>query len=504
MIKYIFPLFLFLTFYFLKLNGELITLQINANGNNVYKSGDQCGNSTFTCNSINDAISYFETIKVYNQSSEIQIYQPLKLLLDDGIYKIETQLILFEYNIEISPLNQNSKNVTIDGTSINNNNNNIKTFITISPPIGNIVESYKSYSIFKINGINFNNFTFTIIYIYKTYSNVRGSFENCNFNNFKSEYPMFYLINNNNNNIINYKTINSSLALTNCSISNSNIGYNSSIINSKKFIVIIDQSKFQSINECNNFGYFYDNSRLRVYNSLINNINCKIIFNISEINKLEVFNTKFENNNGTIFNIKFNSNEDLISIIYSSFINNYGGGSIINLESNNNIPFENLEKNPQIFRDSTFFNNSLNGNGAIINSIGAYFIVSGQFENNKALNHQGDLFYLQDSFCSLEDSNINQINNLPSGQGSIIYLQKSKLRIFNGNYKLDGSIVCNSSNIFIIEESTVFNNPIIDCQNCSFNDNKNYCELNFGIKNKISILLNLIILLLLLLLSSSI
>ncbi|KAM9977629.1 hypothetical protein ACTFIR_011499 [Dictyostelium discoideum] len=437
MIKYIFPLFLFLTFYFLKLNGELITLQINANGNNVYKSGDQCGNSTFTCNSINDAISYFETIKVYNQSSEIQIYQPL----DDGIYKIETQLILFEYNIEISPLNLHR-------------------------------------CIFKINGINFDNFTFTIIYIYKTYSNVRGSFENCNFNNFKSEYPMFYLINNNNNNnIINYKTINSSLALTNCSISNSNIGYNSSIINSKKFIVIIDQSKFQSINECNNFGYFYDNSRLRVYNSLINNINCKIIFNISEINKLEVFNTKFENNNGTIFNIKFNSNEDLISIIYSSFINNYGG-SIINLESNNNIPFENLEKNPQLFRDSTFFNNSLNGNGAIINSI--------------------------DSFCSLEDSNINQVNNLPSGQGSIIYLQKSKLRIFNGNYKLDGSIVCNSSNIFIMEESTVFNNPIIDCQNCTFNDNKNYCELNFGTKNKISIILNLIILLLLLLLLSSI
>ncbi|EAL64151.1 hypothetical protein DDB_G0286791 [Dictyostelium discoideum AX4] len=410
MIKYIFPFFLILTFYFLKLNGELITLQINANGNNVYKSGDQCGNSTFTY---------------------------------DGIYKIENQLILFEYNIEISPLNLNSKNVTIDGTSIyNNNNNNIKTFITISPPTGNIVESYKSHSIFKINGINFNNFTFTIIYIYKTYLNVVGSFENCNFNNFKSEFPMFYLINNNNNNIISnlYYNINSSFALTNCSmISNSNIGYNSSIINSKKFSVLIYRSKFQSINECNNFGYFYDSSRLTIYNSSINNNNCKIIFNINKINKLDVFNTKFENNNGTIFNIKFNSNEGLISIKNSSFINNYGG-SIINLESNNNIPFENLKKNPQLFRDSTFFNNSFNGNGSIINSIGAYFIVSGEFENNKALNHQGDLFYLQDSYCLIEDSKINQVNNLPSGKGSIIYLQKSELEISSGNFKLDGSL----------------------------------------------------------------
>ncbi|EAL64143.1 hypothetical protein DDB_G0286775 [Dictyostelium discoideum AX4] len=135
----------YITLNFLKLNGELITLQINANGNNVYESGDQCGNSTFTYNSIN-AISYFETIKM-------------------TLYKIGNPLILFQNKIEISPLNQKSKNVIIDDSSINNNNNNnnTKTFITMSPPPGNVVESYKSYTIFKINGINFNNLTFTIV-----------------------------------------------------------------------------------------------------------------------------------------------------------------------------------------------------------------------------------------------------------------------------------------------------------------------------------------------------
>ncbi|KAM9998521.1 hypothetical protein ACTFIY_008184 [Dictyostelium cf. discoideum] len=116
------------------------------------------------------------------------------------------------------------------------------------------------------------------------------------------------------------------------------------------------------------------------------------------------------------------------------------------------VNYQNAFLNPQTFKNSTFLKISFNVNGGIINPIGGYFIVSGEFENNKALNHQ-------------------------------------ELKISNGNCKLDGSIVCNSSKINISQDNnTIFNKPIIDCQNSTFNNINNYCELNYGIKNKISIL----------------
>ncbi|KAN0043168.1 hypothetical protein ACTA71_010806 [Dictyostelium dimigraforme] len=77
-----------------------ITLVVNPNVNNTYVIGIE----SFACNSISDAVAYFNSIAVLVDGT---IYQQLNLKLSNGTYGItESKVNLFQFNCTISPLDK--------------------------------------------------------------------------------------------------------------------------------------------------------------------------------------------------------------------------------------------------------------------------------------------------------------------------------------------------------------------------------------------------------------
>ncbi|KAN0032631.1 hypothetical protein ACTFIV_006538 [Dictyostelium citrinum] len=161
-----------------KNNQSPITLIVNPNINNTYIVGEKCGIETFTCNSISDAVAYFNSIAILVDNGTI--YQQLNLKLSNGTCGIkESQVDLFQFNCSISPLESEGEfifNGDINGLlstqsmfKINENNN--------STSITSVL----------ISGLNFNNFNHSVIKVSTLNSYFNVEIDHCNIYNFKTQ-----------------------------------------------------------------------------------------------------------------------------------------------------------------------------------------------------------------------------------------------------------------------------------------------------------------------------
>ncbi|KAM9950970.1 hypothetical protein ACTFIT_007045, partial [Dictyostelium discoideum] len=134
-----------------------IKLIVNPNIKNAYVVGEKCGIETFTCNSIIDAVAYFNSIAVLVDNGAI--YQQLNIKLSNYSYGIIENIVnLFQLNCTISPFDEELYGPIVNATT-------------------SVLNSY----------ISFNNFNDSVILVLSNdqYSNV--TIDQFNFNNYQTQ-----------------------------------------------------------------------------------------------------------------------------------------------------------------------------------------------------------------------------------------------------------------------------------------------------------------------------
>ncbi|KAN0038669.1 hypothetical protein ACTA71_000853 [Dictyostelium dimigraforme] len=151
------------------------TLIVDVTKNNQYPKYGTCGTADFTCNSIQDAIDYF------NRISQNTKMQQLNLLLADGIYNSTNNFIEFKkFNSTISPLTAGSEKVIFDGSIGKKSKETLFSFVSSS---------------ILISGIQFVNFQSDSSFISGDSSEI--NIDQCNFQNILSKDGSVLLRNSN-------------------------------------------------------------------------------------------------------------------------------------------------------------------------------------------------------------------------------------------------------------------------------------------------------------------
>ncbi|KAN0003030.1 hypothetical protein ACTFIZ_009190 [Dictyostelium cf. discoideum] len=510
-------------------NDNTITLIVDPFSNknqNLYKSGEKCGDSYNRCKSINDAILYFNTIAIATPINNKLSYQQLILQLADGVYSTsDYSFNLFEFNINIEPFNKNSKKVIFNGSNNNNNkNNNSNNALFYVEPVSNtsslpfkkrIINSNTTsiLSSISISDITFTSFSNTIIKIDnrndENYNTI--NINNCIFNNFTSSPQKFekygspiiymqsssssssssskpsYLVQNQpqkqqliiNNSIFKYSNLTTSLWKTRLihientkSLMNNNIFHN---LNGLKSLLNLIYSRFNSDITINS-NQFHD---IVTFNGLINTDNSMITIINSN------FRSIIGNNFGAV--LYFQSSSTFPSFTFfienSNFMNCtslYSSGVInafgINNNNNNNNDNDN-DRN--IINDCTFIENK--GPDSSILSCQTIDIT---IQNSKlqSINSKGGTFLIYTSNVLVENNYIQDEINDDSilDSGRIQTMDKANLKMSSNNFGNDFNhkfkFSCDSSIIDLQNNQNLI--PSFNCNQClhfTINNNNSIC-----------------------------
>ncbi|KAN0043483.1 hypothetical protein ACTA71_011142 [Dictyostelium dimigraforme] len=439
-----------------------VTLIVNLNNNNNYPLNGECGNSTkSTCNNINDAINYFNTIAVnVGQSSTQIIYQQLNLLLDDGNYSIGSSTINFyQYNVTISPLNLNSNKVIINGQ----NSNNLSSMFSVIPFNG-IVDTQSQNSYILISGIQFSNFQRSIIEVSTNYSFTDIRFESCIINQYNSNYSMIEI-----NKLFegNLQLPNNHLKINNSQISNVQTNNDIPLIYSINTIIDISETMVSNATVQSIIDISYGQN-LNVEFSDFTNVNS--VFGI-----FDVFNTQVSIGDGT-FNNNIATNGSSVLTFTSSVIGVYSAG-IARCNFNDNIGLnggvfygENTDSSFETYSSTiggcTFSGGSADNGGAVfVNNI-PLSIVNSKFGNVSA-SILGASVYMSDNHFAMTNVSFTGDYHGTSATTTneyVIYFSNSSGSIQNSNFDSNSySILCNSSTININAPSNISNFICAQC-----------------------------------------
>ncbi|KAN0034396.1 hypothetical protein ACTFIV_000902 [Dictyostelium citrinum] len=449
-----------------------ITLIVNLNNNNNYPVNGTCGSSQTTCNNINDAINYFNTIAVnVNRSSTQIIYQQLNLLLEDGTYSIGSTINLYQYNITISPLNSGSNKVIINSLNSNNNSNNSPIFTVI--PFNGIVDTVMQNSYILITGIQFSNLKQSIIKVSTNYSFTDIRFESCIINQYNSNNSMIEI------NLLfegSLQIPNNHLTLNNSQISNVQTNNNTPLIYAINTIISVSETTVSDAVGIHSIISTSYGEYLNVGFSDFSNVN-------SSYGIFQVFNThasigdgNYNNNiasNGASF-LTFSSS---VTQVYSAGIarckfNGYSGTDGGVFHATNTL--SSLETMSSSISHCTFSSGSGNNGGAIYSSNIPISVVNSDFGDTTASVAGGSIFIngntlslVNVSITKAPITSIHSLNTLiGDGIGDYaLYATNSTVTINNGTFdgKLD-SIFCNGSTINADQYTTL---QTVYCSQCN-------------------------------------
>ncbi|KAM9991239.1 hypothetical protein ACTFIZ_004637 [Dictyostelium cf. discoideum] len=454
-----------------------VTLIINLNNNNNYPVNGSCGSSIqSTCNNINDAINYFNTIAVnVNTSSTQIIYQQLNLLLDDGNYSIGSTgtINLYQFNITISPLNSGSNKVIINGL-----NSNSSPMFSVTPFNG-IVDSKEQNSYILITGIQFLNFKQSIIKVSTNYSFTDIRFESCIINQYNSNNSIIEI-----NKLINQDLVlpNSHLKINNSQISNIQTDNNTPLIYAINTIIGIYQTPVMNATNVSSIIEISYGQNLDVEDSDFSNVNSVYgIFN--------VFNTQVSIGDGN-FNNNIATNGASVLTFISSVTQVYNAG-IARCNFNDNSGTDggvfhgtNTDSSMESFSSSitscNFSGGSANNGGAIfVNNI-PLSIVNCQFGDNITANVAGAFVFNRNNYFAMTNVTYTEkslnatktktkttttTTTSSSGLGEYaIYISNSSGSIENATFDDNSySIFCNVSTININALSKVSTFTCAEC-----------------------------------------
>ncbi|KAN0034395.1 hypothetical protein ACTFIV_000901 [Dictyostelium citrinum] len=451
-----------------------ITLIVNLNNNNNYPVNGTCGSAQTTCNNINDAINYFNTIAVnVNRSSTQIIYQQLNLLLEDGTYSIGSTINLYQYNITISPLNSGSNKVIINSLNSNNNNSNNSPIFTVTPFNG-IVDTKVQNSYILITGIQFSNLKQSIIKVSTNYSFTDIRFESCIINQYNSNNSMIEI-----NKLFNQDLIqpNNHLKINNSQISNVQTDSNTPLIYAINTIISVSETTVSNATIVQSIISTSYGENLNVDDSDFSNVNS--VFGI-----LDVLNTQVSIGDGN-FNNNIASNSASV-LTFTSTVTGvyYTGISNCNFKDNSGTDGgvfhgENTDSSFETYSSSiigcTFSGGSAIKGGAIfVNNI-PLSIVNSQFGDITATvvgafiyNSDNHFAMLNVSFTekSLNSSKTTTTTTNSSGiEEYAIYFSNSTGSIKNATFDDNSfAIFCNISTINIDATSKV---STFTCAQCN-------------------------------------
>ncbi|KAN0022115.1 hypothetical protein ACTFIU_004283 [Dictyostelium citrinum] len=479
-VKNSFLVLVFISFLFFNVKSQdqsPITLIVNPNINNTYIVGEKCGIETFTCNSISDAVAYFNSIAILVDNGTI--YQQLNLKLSNGTYGIkESQVELFQFNCSISPLESEGEVIF---------NGDINALLS-TQSMFQINENNNSTSITSVlfSGLNFNNFNHSVIKVSTLNSYTNVEIDHCNFYNFQTQQY---------NNLISFTR----LYLPTNDSQPSNFTFSNSIISNVT-------------NAYNGFNSTYSN--LIIYTSGINLTLNNV--NVSDVDVGKVIETDFSVVN--IINCQFNNIQTYIGAIYSSssdlVIENSVftsllsiSASVVNLLASmqksdlvfnmKNCQVYNCisESNGGVFYFSNYFNSKNVQNGIIENSFfknnngskggvlngSNYPIVFNNCTFDSNVAQTGSIFDIIGGSITVTNSSIINVIE-PSHENSDVF--GGTVVVYKADILFDGntfgndyfSINCFSSNITIINSKNL--NPFYICNYCNqlTVDSKSICK----------------------------
>ncbi|KAM9972757.1 hypothetical protein ACTFIR_012125 [Dictyostelium discoideum] len=385
------------------------TIDLIVDTNKINSNGDECGNTlNNSCNSIQEAITYFSKIK--NQSENINSNLVLKLV--DGTYRGDLNSFSFYgWNITISTYTIGSDKVTIDGSTLE------KTFISIFKLNSNLNNSNLKLS--NINIINFNS----SFLVYRTSSSTPSpnndytkiTFDSCQISNCFKDFN------------INLNGAPSSSSSSSSSSNNEfnsidfintkfeNINITSQLFNFLNFKVHFISSNFKTITLGN---YFYNNilgtNSLIIDSSTFNEIKTnggKEFLITYKKGSLVIKNSEFNNmkiSNSFLINVNYNSDE--VNITNNTFTN-INDGFIHLLNGDVSLKLNKINNNNN--------NNNNNGNG--------YNVIDAS-----------------DSNLYFDENSINYPN---ASSGSIICVNSKIIFTNNNGDSLNQYPICSGCNI---------------------------------------------------------
>ncbi|KAN0044956.1 hypothetical protein ACTA71_006482 [Dictyostelium dimigraforme] len=472
-------------------NDNKITLIVdpfsNRNFNN-YKSGEKCGDNYNRCKSINDAISYFNTIAIPQPNNNKLSFQQLNLKLADGIYSnLEDSFNLLEFNIKIEPLIKNSK-VIFDGSNskINNKNNAlfyVDPISTINKGINyNNNNNNKSIlSSITISDITFQSFFSTIIKIDNQNDENYNSLiiNNCIFINYTSSHqkvgkygsPLIYMLSTSSPSINEQKQ---QLIINNSIFKSSNLFislWKTNLIHIENTKSIMNNNEYYSLNGLKGLStliYSRFNSDISINsNSFHDIITTNGLINIDN-SKIQIMNSNFKNIIGDNFGsvLYFSTSSTLPSFTFiienCNFINctnNYCSG-VLNVFGINN--------GDQNYIQNCNFINNQGPDSSILTS--QTIDITIQNSNLKSTNSHGGSLLLYTSNLLIESCHISdEINdNSIIDSGRIQTKDGANLKMmsntFGDNNNNKFKILCDNSNINLQNNFDLI--PSFDCNQC--------------------------------------
>ncbi|KAM9973764.1 hypothetical protein ACTFIW_010892 [Dictyostelium discoideum] len=465
-----------------------ITLIVNPNNNNTYIVGEKCGIDTFTCNSISDAVAYFNSIAVLVDNGTI--YQQLNIKLSNGTYGIkESQVNLFLFNCTISPLDEGVSNVIFNG--FQNPLNQTQSMISVH---GN-GEGTTSVLVSGITFLYFNHSISNIVSI-NTYINV--TFDQCNFDGYQVQ---------SNTHMISFSRItppdNATIPTSCLIISNSNIfntgGNNNTSSFSNSDIISVSGLNVTLYNVyINNIIDALPQSVLKVDSSYTNITNCKfaniytslgVVYGFSS--NITFYNSTFDrlsavSGPGLFNHIASNSYNSTFTMAYCLVNNCYSPTSAGVILLNN--PFSVALPVNYIMYSSFSYNNGSSG-GVLYSTTVPVNFEDCIFDSNSA--EMGSIAQviktsLSVSYSTILISNSSNLHSIALG-GTFVSWYSDATFLYNTFSGKLVSFECTNSTI-IIENSKNLN-PYYNCYSCKqiFVNSNSICKgssttstLNFG------------------------
>ncbi|KAK5576192.1 hypothetical protein RB653_007333 [Dictyostelium firmibasis] len=487
--------FLILLFIILILNNFVlsgtaneVTLTVNLNNNNNYSINGECGTSNSkTCNNINDAINYFNTIANNSGVSPQIIYQQLNLLLDDGNYSVENSTVNFyQYNVTISPLYFGSNKVIFNGLNSKTAINNSPMFSVI--PNNGIIDTLSLNSYIVISGIQFLNFKQPIIKVSTNISFTDIRIESCSINQYNSNNSMIEI----NKLFAQQLTLpNNHLKINNSQISNIQTDNKTPLIYAINTIINYDQTDItnatvQSIIDTS-FGEYLIVSFSNFLN--INSVNG--IFNVFNTHASVGdgnFNNNVASNGASVLTYTLNVTHVFsAALARGNFIGNIGsnGGVFYGVNT-----FPGLETLTTSISQCTFSSGFANNGGAIYTNNIPISVVNSQFGDTTATTAGGHI-YSSGNVLSLVNVSFTQAPIIPTTttttidtadeiKGYVIFASNSTVYIKNGTIdsKLVDSIYCNGSSINVDVYSKI---STVSCNKCNvFLGENQVCNIGGG------------------------
>ncbi|KAN0029512.1 hypothetical protein ACTA71_007641 [Dictyostelium dimigraforme] len=438
-----------------------LTLFVDSNANNKgYLPGDQCGNSTeFSCNNLGDAVEYFKTVAVVQDpTSSVWIYQLLNIKMASGTYEAnENSANFYQFNVTISPINDNSGGVMFTGGS-NANSSSSSPLFTITPPPG--ASQTLPESQITISGINFNGFSQSILKVNTNHTYTSFTFQGCSFNKFDSSNNLNYSMISINTQLLQQPNITTTFSMVNCSIEDANSG-NNTLIMALNTVVYIVNSQGDFINT--RIVFLIEYGGLHVNNAYFNYCTTQqgILFALDSSFTLET--SSFHNNiaNFTSAVATFGGSK-LNSISFdcnqSEFINNTSPYGSLFLVGQYGVDYATVN----------ISNNVFNGNTAIYTANIPISVSNSTFTNNNS-GVEGSIINAETTIVQVTDCVVTQSTpSTSSSNGVLFYIAYSTAYITNVTFPdVSNVFTCQSSYLFFSKEPTNFNpsNSVL-CVNC--------------------------------------